>query len=79
MGTFPTDCSPYGVRDIAGGMREWVGDVHGERTAEEALAEREPAPDSERGESPARVVRSGNCRLDGRVVPLRRALATRSR
>jgi serine/threonine protein kinase/formylglycine-generating enzyme required for sulfatase activity len=61
IGTFPTDCSPYGVRDLAGGTREWMGDVCGERTAEEALAELEPAPDSERGDSPARVIRSGSC------------------
>ena len=26
VGGFPTDCSPYGVRDQAGGMRDWCGD-----------------------------------------------------
>ncbi len=61
IGTFPTDCSPYGVRDLAGGVREWMGDVFGERTLEEALAEADPSPDSERGDSPPRIVRSGNC------------------
>jgi serine/threonine-protein kinase len=26
VGTFPTDVSVYGVRDVAGGIREWCGD-----------------------------------------------------
>ena len=26
MGEFPTDVSIYGVRDLAGGMRQWAGD-----------------------------------------------------
>lgn len=32
VGTFPQDCSPYGVRDLAGGVIEWVAgpfDRHG--------------------------------------------------
>ena len=60
VGTFPTDGSPYGVRDLAGGTREWMGDVCGERSVQEALAEPEPEPESERGDSPARIIRSGN-------------------
>ncbi len=27
VGAFPTDVSPYGLRDIAGGMRDWCGDA----------------------------------------------------
>lgn len=27
VGNFPTDCSPYGVRDMAGNIREWCGDL----------------------------------------------------
>ena len=60
MGTFPTDCSPYGARDMAGGMREWMGDIHGERTWQDLAGEPEPAPASERGSSPERMIRSGN-------------------
>ena len=60
VGTFPTDCSPYGVRDIAGGAREWVGDIHGERTWAELAAEPEPPLSTERSASPERVIRSGN-------------------
>ncbi len=26
IGAFPTDTSPYGVRDLAGSIREWCGD-----------------------------------------------------
>ena len=60
VGTFPIDSSPCGARDMAGGMREWMGDVHGERTWEELAAEREPAPPAARSASPERVIRSGN-------------------
>jgi serine/threonine-protein kinase len=60
VGTFPTDCSPYEVRDMAGGMREWVADILGERTWAEAIAEPEPPAETERGASPARLLRSGN-------------------
>ena len=59
-GTFPTDTSPYGVRDMAGGMREWIADIHGERTWAETSAEAEPSVDVERDESSWRVFRSGN-------------------
>jgi serine/threonine-protein kinase len=59
VGTFATDESPYGVRDMAGGMREWVGDIFGEKTCAELLAEPEPAPETPRGDSSLRRVRSG--------------------
>lgn len=64
VGTFSTDTSPYGVRDMAGGMREWVGDIVGEKTLAELAAEAEPAPGTERGESPWREIRSGNWNQD---------------
>jgi formylglycine-generating enzyme required for sulfatase activity len=60
IGTFPIDCSPYGVRDLAGGMREWVGDIVDERTWEEMLQDPEPSTETERGASPVRMARSGN-------------------
>lgn len=60
VGSFPTDVSPYGVRDMAGSVREWVGDIYGEKTWEEALADPEPSIDAERDESTWRVYRSGN-------------------
>jgi eukaryotic-like serine/threonine-protein kinase len=60
VGTFPIDMSPYGVRDMGGGMREWVGDVFGERTWEDTSAEPEPSPDTERATSSWRIFRSGN-------------------
>jgi serine/threonine-protein kinase len=60
VGTFPTDCSPYGAHDMAGGVREWMADVHGETTWDAALAEVEPSDGAERGTSPTRVIRSGN-------------------
>jgi serine/threonine-protein kinase len=60
VGTFPIDASPYGARDMAGGMREWMGDVHGEHTWAQALAEPEPGTDIERAASPLRMIRSGN-------------------
>ncbi len=64
IGSFPTDCSPYGVRDMAGGMREWVGDILGHKRAEELAAEAEPAADAERGQSSWRMARSGNWMSD---------------
>jgi serine/threonine-protein kinase len=60
IGTFPTDRSPYDVRDMAGGMREWVADIQGERTWEQLSAEKEPAATTTRGASTERMVRSGN-------------------
>ncbi|APR82960.1 Putative serine/threonine-protein kinase pknH [Minicystis rosea] len=60
VGTFPTDRSPYGVHDMAGSMREWMGDIHGERTWAELCAEPEPGSSTERGDSSERIIRSGN-------------------
>ena len=64
VGTFPTDASPYGVRDMAGGMREWVGDLFPERSALEIDREPEPSLETARGESAMRRVRSGNWSAD---------------
>jgi hypothetical protein len=62
LGEFPADESPYGVRDLAGGMREWVGDVAPVSSAEELDAEPEPQSGAERAESGWRMVRSGSWR-----------------
>ncbi len=59
IGTFPTDESPYGSRDMAGGVREWVGDIFGDKSWEELSAEVEPNQDTPRGDSSFRRVRSG--------------------
>jgi serine/threonine-protein kinase len=59
IGTFPIDESPYGVRDMAGGMREWVGDVSGDKTWSQLADEPEPGPDTERAASGTRQLRSG--------------------
>ena len=64
VGTFPTDESPYGVRDMAGGMREWVGDIVGQKAAGELDAEPEPAEGAERAESSWREIRSGSWSQD---------------
>jgi formylglycine-generating enzyme required for sulfatase activity/tRNA A-37 threonylcarbamoyl transferase component Bud32 len=60
VGSFAVDESPYGVRDMGGGMREWVADVHGEHAAAALSAEPEPSADTPRGESPMRIIRSGS-------------------
>lgn len=59
IGTFAGDVSPYGVRDMAGGMREWVGDIAGELSAEEAWSAEEPTESTDRGESSLRMIRGG--------------------
>ncbi|MBK7583166.1 MAG: SUMF1/EgtB/PvdO family nonheme iron enzyme [Myxococcales bacterium] len=59
VGTFPTDESPYGVRDLAGGMRTWVGDLVGELTAERALLEPEPLPGQPFDQNQMRLSRNG--------------------
>ncbi len=66
VGTFPTDESPYGVRDMAGCIREWVGDVFGDRSSEQLLAEPEPPPGTPRGDSPLRRVRGGGWQVDAK-------------
>ncbi len=60
VGTFATDVSPYGVRDLAGGVREWLGDIQGERTWAQTTAEPEPTGVTERGATVPRMIRSGN-------------------
>jgi serine/threonine-protein kinase len=60
VGTFATDRAACGARDMAGGIREWMGDIHGERTWEDLAAEREPVSASAPGASMERVIRSGN-------------------
>ncbi len=59
VGSFATDASPYGARDMAGGVREWVADVVGVTTAEDADAEPEPADRAPRGDSALRHARGG--------------------
>jgi eukaryotic-like serine/threonine-protein kinase len=59
IGTFPLDESPYGVRDMAGGMREWVLDLYPEKNQELTMREPEPESETTRGDSVMRRVRSG--------------------
>jgi serine/threonine-protein kinase len=59
IGTFPTDRSPYGVRDMAGGMRDWMGDIFGAKRPEDLACELEPEPSTSRGEASLRCVRGG--------------------
>jgi serine/threonine-protein kinase len=66
VGSFPLDESPFGVHDGSGGMREWVADVAGEKTAAELEAEREPEAETPRGDSPVRVVRGGGWSSDAK-------------
>ncbi len=57
IGTMAADESPYGVRDMAGNVRQWMGDVP-EAGAPPSL--REPLAGSvSRGDSPMRCVRGG--------------------
>ena len=64
VGTFATDESPYGVRDMAGGMREWVGDIMNQKSATALDAEQEPVDGTERQDSSWREIRSGNWNQD---------------
>jgi len=59
VGAFVVDESPYGVRDMAGGIRQWVGDIVNELPTEAALAEPEPAPGTSRDAAGMRVARGG--------------------
>ena len=60
VGTFERDESPYGVRSMAGAVREWCADDHGVTSAREL----EVQPEAETGtawhESPSRRARGGN-------------------
>lgn len=64
IGTFLLDESPYGVRDMAGGIREWVGDIFGERERLELETEPEPSASSERAQAGLRQTRSGSWNTD---------------
>jgi eukaryotic-like serine/threonine-protein kinase len=64
VGEFASDESPYGVRDMAGGVREWVENVHGEDLGTVPEEDDEPVPSTERGNSGKRRVRSGNTSSD---------------
>lgn len=59
VGAFPMDESPYGARDMAGGMRCVVADIHGELTAQQALDEDELSPHTPREEVTWRILRGG--------------------
>src|SRR5262249_14372627 len=59
-GAFPIDESPYGIRDLAGGMRCWLADIEGEYPAEALAGEPEPARGSPRDQSGIRAVRGGS-------------------
>ncbi len=71
VGAFPGDCSPFGVRDMAGGCAEWVADVEGEVSGlDEASA---PSSGSTSREDAWGFVRGGawqsrdqNCRTTSR-------------
>lgn len=63
-GSFAADESPYGVRDMAGGMREWVGDIFGQKSIDELESEPEPALGTDRSASSWREIRSGNWNQD---------------
>ncbi|AUX25920.1 protein kinase [Sorangium cellulosum] len=64
VGTFPIDTSPYGVRDMAGGVREWVADVHGERSWAETSRELELSVDAGGDAPPWRISRAGSWAAD---------------
>lgn len=57
---FPRDESPYGIRDLAGGAREWAADDHGVAMARDLEAEPEPDASLRWDESPRRRARGGN-------------------
>lgn len=66
VGAFVVDESPYGARDMSGGVSEWMGDIFGERGADALLEETEPSPDTPRGDSSLRRLRSGNWMADAK-------------
>jgi serine/threonine-protein kinase len=59
VGAFATDRSPYGVRDLAGGMRCWAADIHGELAAAHAAEIPEPPAGAPRDAGGMRVSRGG--------------------
>ncbi len=60
VGAFPIDESPYGVRDLAGSMRCWAADLHGEVPLAAALAEPEPSPGAPAEDATTRAERGGH-------------------
>jgi eukaryotic-like serine/threonine-protein kinase len=60
VGGFPLDESPYGVRDMAGAVREWCADDHGVASARELDETAEPAADLAWDASARRRARGGN-------------------
>jgi eukaryotic-like serine/threonine-protein kinase len=74
IGAFPLDESPYGVRDMAGGVCEWTADISGELELATALQEKEPNQNTPRDQTGIRIVRGGGwsslthmCRSAARV------------
>jgi serine/threonine protein kinase/formylglycine-generating enzyme required for sulfatase activity len=59
VGAFPCDESPYGVRDLGGGMAAWMGDIHGELALDDALAAVEPPAGSPLEDGGERILRGG--------------------
>jgi serine/threonine-protein kinase len=59
VGVFPADKSPYGIRDLGGGARCWVADIHERVSAMDALAQKEPPPRSLRDAAGMRMARGG--------------------
>ncbi|HEV8321123.1 MAG TPA: bifunctional serine/threonine-protein kinase/formylglycine-generating enzyme family protein [Myxococcota bacterium] len=60
VGAFPIDESPYGVRDLAGGARDWMADIHRALSARDALRPPEPGPADARDAAGMRYMRGGN-------------------
>jgi serine/threonine protein kinase/formylglycine-generating enzyme required for sulfatase activity len=66
IGAFALDESPFGVREMAGGMRSWIADIHGELSLRAALSHQE--------EPRLRITRGGSwiapeifCRVTSRL------------
>ena len=59
IGRFPIDTSPYGVCDLAGGVREWVADIHGELTSIEALRRADTTGLPNKNDGELRMLRGG--------------------
>jgi eukaryotic-like serine/threonine-protein kinase len=59
IGRFSIDTSPYGVCDLAGGVREWVADIHGELTSVEALRRADTTGLPTKNDGELRMLRGG--------------------
>ena len=60
VGGFPTDKSPYGVRDMAGGVRCWAADVFGQVSGYDTAREPEPAAHESRTLASYRALRGAS-------------------